>query len=227
MRRLLATTALIGGLALAGPAANAATMLSIGLSTNGGATITTEATSTTGSVGFSGPFGSWTVNQISASDQSVLPAPGILDSSSLDVKSPLSLAGTLTVYISSQGLVNAQQLQEFESSFTSNLISGSITSVSEQTFVDDANGRYALTTALGSHSFSAIGTNDQLETANLTAPFSATEVYTIVSSATLTGGTANSTIDLSTVAAPEPASLALMGVGVLGLGFVSSRKRHS
>ena len=40
--------------------------------------------------------------------------------------------------------------------------------------------------------------------------------------------TANLTIDLSSSAVPEPASLAILGIGVLGIAFVASRRRdHS
>jgi hypothetical protein len=38
-------------------------------------------------------------------------------------------------------------------------------------------------------------------------------------------GNANLTIDLSGTPVPEPASLALLGIGVLGVGFVANRKR--
>jgi hypothetical protein len=219
MRNLLYAATALGAVALA-PAANA-TLLSIGLSTGG--PITTEATSSIGTVSFTGSFNFWNVNQIQASDQSVLPAPGVLDSSSLDVSGP-TFGSTLKVYITSQGLTNAAALQGFVSSFTSNLLDGNIQSVTEQTFVDDGNGKFALTTALGSANFTDIGTTSSTNFASLTAPFSATEVYTIVAQASFLGGTANSTIDLSTV--PEPASLAMLGVGLLGLGFVTTRKRH-
>jgi hypothetical protein len=220
MKKLLATTALIGGLALAGAAANATT-ISVGLQTTGG--IVNEASSTTGNLVFAGSMGSWVINDITASDQTLLPAPGILNSTSLDIKGILTGASTLKVYVTSQGLTGEAALENFLSSFTSNVQEGSVTSVTEQTFVDDANGLFTLTTPLGSHVFPDIGTFTQSNSAALSGTYSATEVYTIVAAAGT--GSASSTIDLSATAVPEPASIALMGIGLLGVGFVAKRKR--
>jgi hypothetical protein len=49
--------------------------------------------------------------------------------------------------------------------------------------------------------------------------FSLTEVFTITAIAG--GGTANDTIDLQAV--PEPGTLALLGAGLIGLGFIRRR----
>ena len=48
-----------------------------------------------------------------------------------------------------------------------------------------------------------------------------------IDGATIGAFTASFTGDVSASAAPEPRSLAILGVGLLGLGFVANRKRGS
>jgi hypothetical protein len=220
----LAGYAGIAGMLLWAPAANAITV-SVGLQetgTNGGAVTTVNSNTgasivSAGVIGLS--YGSFTSSTVTGTG---LASPtDLLLSNSIHVSS--GTAGTLNVFVTVQGLTTPlSSALSLISSFTSNVLNGSITSVTETTFISSTNALYA-GAGLSSTVFSAIGTNVQTASGNTGAgTYSITEEFTIVATGS---GNTNSSIDVSS-ATPIPAALPLFagGLGVLGL-LARRRKR--
>jgi hypothetical protein len=174
--------------------------------------ITTVATGS-GTLSYMGSYGTFSAFhaiQVNVTGTPPLPEPE-LDSQTVNVSS--SSAGVLVIYVTEQGLTDLTGINSLISSFTANSLNGHITSVLEATYIDPANGLWG-GSALGSKTFTAIGSAVSTNaTPSISGPFSLTEVYTV----TATGaGDTNDTIDIAAVT-PEPATLSLVGMGLLGL----------
>jgi len=188
-----------------------ATTIEIGLQETGvnGGAITTETTTSSGNATISGvTYGTFTVNNVSATGAPIL-ASGDLDSNSLNVSS--STGGTLYVWVTITGLTSPTGTTNFLSSLTSNSLPSGWTATLV-TYEDSSNAAYGTGTTLASNTFTGIGTKVLTNPATLASPYSLTEEYEITSTGS---GTANDTVDLST--APEPATLSLLGIALLGL----------
>jgi hypothetical protein len=177
---------------------------------------------------------------VSGSDEGTppLPEPDII-SNALDVSGEHNgSGGTVSIYMSELNQFPlASSFNSFFSKFETTIPStyagfpNSVISVTESTYVSPcavpnvactASDAFKTADLLSTVTFTAQGTDTAGGTAQipagLTTPYSTTEVYTVTFGAGY--GDASSLIDVSV---PEPASLALLSAGLLGLGYVRKR----
>lgn len=213
----MAALALLSG--VLGWASNAkADLISVGFSTTSAPPGAAAASSSTGDLSYSTGVGPFLINQITAIGTPGVPEP-ILDTTSIDVSSGGS--GTLYVWITEQNISSPAGASNFLSGFTSNTWNGLVTSVTETTYLSGNNVLFG-GTRLATATFTAQSQslNEMVASPTLTSPYSETVEYILAFGGE---GSANDTINLSAV--PEPASLALLGVGILGVGIFKGRRR--
>ncbi|MDB5398606.1 MAG: hypothetical protein QOF70_1217 [Acetobacteraceae bacterium] len=142
-----------------------------------------------------------------------------LDLSSVDISS--SAGGTLIITLSADGFTSPVGAATWLSQFSGNFLSGQA-SVTLQTYVDVSNTLLGTGTLLSTLSDTAtpfgLSATAQATTNGL---FALTEVLTIV-----TTGETHVSLDAS-IAAPEPASVALLSSSLIGLGIAARRKRKA
>jgi hypothetical protein len=214
MKKLLVTTAL---LALSVPALADTIVATARVD----GTLEQTATSINGVLSLNGaiPGGIFTLNQLSADSQSVLPAPGILTTNTLNLQQTATGSHTLVIDVIASGLTGPNALRALLSSFSvSGLTAG--WDAREQTFI---NGNLLADTGVfTTPSASVFSTNLALGT----NPFSAEVRYTIDSVGI---GGFNGGIDIS---APVPgpvvgAGLPGLAAGALTLFGIYRRKRSA
>jgi hypothetical protein len=223
MKRLVGGISILTLAALVGlPSLARADTISIAYSIGGGPLITLVA-GANGAFPIAGSIASGTWNfTYSASGSPLIPEP-TLQSNTINVNS--KGAGTLTLYVTEQGLSTPTGINEFISSFTTNTLSSGIASVDESTLISLADALYTGTT------LSTVTVTSSGPTANITAatpflaaPYSETEKYVI---STTGAGNTNDTIDIAAApkAVPEPSSLGLLSSGLFGIGLLGLRRR--
>src|SRR5580765_5221930 len=177
----------------------------ITLTANGdGGPVEFTTSSSTGILNATGaiPGGIFTLNSVTATSQAVLPAPGLLDTNTLNLQQTATGSHSLVIDITASGLTGAPGLDAFLSSFSvSGLTAG--WNAEEQTFID--GGLLADTGVFTTPSASAFSINNHVLASS---PFSAEVRYTINSNGI---GGFNGGIDISAVPGP------IAGAGIPGL----------
>jgi hypothetical protein len=202
--------AVVASIALLAGWLSSAANATVYIEVNGSGTLATDPTSATLNNYSTGNF---TINSVNGT---AFPAPDYLSSNTIGGST--TGGGTLTIDVTVTGLT--QSLPLFLSAFGSNVLNGGLT-LTEQTYLDTANGIFATTTLLGSQTFTGGGfTTQYANVGNVSSPFSITEVYTISGTG---AGNFNANIDVSAV--PEPSTWAMLILGFLGVGFTAYRRK--
>ena len=236
-RSSLAAAALLAAGALTLQATDAEAAFQMRLSTGGGASITIVDdglgdifSGTPGSVSFAGMLGSFNINFTAGSSKPFIGTAADPQMTLTSMNANNSAFDKLTIELSDQGFTGPVPSANFLSVFNGTRIPGT---ASFETYMDTSNALFGTGTQLsdiGPVGPSLIGNigGAQTTAAATSSPYSLTMVVRLDHSRVKDQANFDASLATTTaVSIPEPASLAVFGIGLLGLGGLLVRRRRA